>query len=117
MKATNLRVAFGSMFLVAVLAVAGCASVQIGTDFDLPTFVAKVQRGTTTKAAVKGWLGEPVSRGVEVDAQGRKFDQWTYYLGTGHAPSFQDTQFKNLQVKFDEHGVVQAYSWSGEMKK
>lgn len=93
---------------------AGCATAHIGHDFELGTFASRVQPGTTTKADVRDWLGDPVSTGVDVEPGGQRYEQWTYYFGSGRPPGFRDARFKMLQVKFGTGGVVRAYNWSGE---
>ncbi len=104
---------------IAAIAVAGglltgCAAAQIGHDFDLGTFSSRVEPGATRKADVRTWLGEPVSTGVDVEPGGQRYEQWTYYFGSGRPPGFRDAKFKLLQVKFDPAGVVRAYNWSGD---
>ncbi len=100
----------------ALLTLAGCASVQIGRDFDLAGFESKVERGVTTQAQVRGWLGAPNSIGVSVDPGGNKFTEWSYYYGAGRLPNVSGAKLKILQVKFDDRGVVRAYNWSAEAK-
>jgi len=91
-----------------------CASVTIGRDFDLRTFQTKVERGVTTQAQVRGWLGAPASTGANVDAGGERFDEWTYYYGAGRLPNMPDARLKILQLRFDRQGVLRSYNWSGE---
>ena len=93
-----------------------CGTVRMGQDFDLAAFAAKVQRGTTTQAEVRAWLGAPTGVGVSVETGGARYEQWTYYSGEGHLPSMADARLKVLQIKFDQAGVVRAYNWSGEQK-
>jgi hypothetical protein len=93
-----------------------CSTVRIGQDFDLAAFGSRVQRGTTTQADVRTWLGAPTGVGVCVEINGDRYEQWTYYQGEGHLPSMADARLKVLQIKFDQAGVVRAYNWSGEQK-
>lgn len=101
--------------LIAFLALflGGCSTVQLGSDFDLRAFESKVQRGTTTQAQVRGWLGTPTGNGVHVDTSGERYDEWTYYYGNGRLPDMVNAEFKLLQIKFDKNGVVRGYNWSG----
>ena len=97
---------------LCALAVAGCASVELGSPFDLQSFEASVQRGVTTRAQVQAWLGAPPSRGVDVESTGERFEQWTYYYGEGQLPRLGGSRWKSLQIRFDAGGVVRAYNWS-----
>ncbi len=103
------------LFLMAlsVLFLGACSTVQIGSDFDLRTFESRVQRGATTQAQVRGWLGAPTGNGVHVDTSGERYDEWTYYYGTGRLPDMGNAEFKTLQIKFDKSGMVRGYNWSG----
>jgi hypothetical protein len=101
---------------VAAIALSACASVELGRDFDLAAFDAKVARGVTTQTEVRSWLGAPVGVGAAVESSGERLQQWTYYRGEGRFPGMKDAQFKMLQIKFDERGVVRSYNWSGEGK-
>ena len=100
--------------MAATLLVAGCASVHVGQPFDLKAFEARVQRGVSTQADVREWLGAPAGRGVSVESSGERHEQWTYYHGTGRLPAMAEARLDVLQVKFDERGVVRAYNWSGD---
>lgn len=95
------------------LALAGCASVEIGSAFDLRPFETGVQRGVTNRTQVQAWLGAPASKGVAVDTSGQKFEEWTYYHGEGQLPRLSGAKLKILQIKFDSEGIVRAYNWSG----
>ena len=96
------------------LLLAGCGSFQIGGNFDLAAFEAKVERGKSTQGDVQRWLGNPDSRGVSVETDGARYTQWTYYYGTGNLSGPTNARVKLLQVKFDRAGVVRAYNWSGQ---
>lgn len=98
----------------ALLMLSACASVDVGRDFDFATFAARVQRGVTTQAEVRSWIGAPAGLGVSVESSGERYEQWTYYHGTGRLPGMADARFKVLQIKFDRRGAVLAYNWSGE---
>jgi len=101
-----------SLLLLPLLA--SCATVRVGQDFDLAAFDAKVVRGVTTQAEVRGWLGAPAGFGVSVEASGERYEEWNYYYGSVRIPRAKDTDVKVLQIKFDERGVVRAYNWSGQ---
>jgi hypothetical protein len=99
---------------VLLLLLSACASVEVGREFDLKAFDSRVQRGVTTRAEVRGWLGAPAGIGTSVEATGERHEQWTYYHGEGRFPRMSGAEFKMLQIKFDERGVVRAYNWSGD---
>lgn len=98
--------------LLLVLALAGCASVEIGSAFDLRLFEGGVKRGVTTRAQVQGWLGAPASKGIAVDTSGQRFEEWVYYHGEGQLARMSGAKLKILQIKFDSEGIVRAYNWS-----
>jgi hypothetical protein len=102
-------------YAIAVLLplLSACATVEVGREFDLKAFDAKVQRGVTTRAEVRAWLGAPSGTGTSVESTGDRHEQWTYYHGEGRFPGMKGTEFKMLQVKFDQRGVVRAYNWTG----
>ena len=96
-----------------VSAFAGCASVELGSAFDLRPFETGVQRGVTTRSQVQAWLGAPVSKGIAVESTGQRFEEWIYYHGEGQLPRLTEAKLKVLQIRFDADGVVRAYNWSG----
>jgi outer membrane protein assembly factor BamE (lipoprotein component of BamABCDE complex) len=104
--------------IVASLALllSACGTFQVGGNFDLATFEAKVERGKSTQADVQRWLGAPDSRGVSVETDGARYTQWTYYYGSGNLSGPTNARVKLLQVKFDRAGVVRAYNWSGQAR-
>jgi hypothetical protein len=97
-----------------LLFVSACTTVKVGRDFDISTFDSKVQRGVTTQADVRKWLGAPAGVGASVETSGERYEEWNYYYGTVRIPGAKDSQVKVLQIKFDQRGVVRAYNWSGE---
>lgn len=107
----NRRIA---LTLGAALAVPGCASVNIGKDFDLESFEERVTVGETQRTDVRRWLGEPVSTGQVVNSDGTRREEWTYYHGTGRLPRMENTQIKYLEIRFRADGTVDSYKWSGE---
>jgi len=94
--------------------VAGCATAQVGRDFAYGEFAARAKQGETTRAEVEEWLGAPAGRGLVLEADGSRNDQWSYYHGSAKLPSGSDTRFKLLQVKFNAAGNLLSYTWSGE---
>ncbi|MBI3575318.1 MAG: hypothetical protein HY083_06670 [Gammaproteobacteria bacterium] len=102
---------FMTVAVVAALLVA-CGTIRVGGDFDPKTFETRVQRGATTQAQVREWLGAPNGSGVTVQTDGERYDEWTYYYGEGHI-SGGDARLKMLQIKFDKSGTVRGYNWSG----
>lgn len=104
----------GVLIGAGALLLAACGTAQIGRDFDMNSFESRVERGATTKAQVRAWLGAPNNTGVAVNEAGERSDEWTYFFGRGSLPQMSDTSFKYLQVRFDAGGKVRSYSWSGE---
>ena len=104
------------LVIPVLLLLSACASVDVGREFDLATFAARVQRGVTTQAEVRTWLGAPAGVGIAVESGGERYEQWTYYHGEGRFPGMADARFKVLQIKFDQRGAVLAYNWSGERR-
>lgn len=100
----------------ALIALGGCATVQLGHPFDLNTFDTQVQRGATTASQVQQWLGPPSSTGVDVETSGERYQQWTYYYGNGKLNHMSQAEFKMLQIKFDQQGVVRGYNYSSPAK-
>lgn len=103
-----------ALLSAGALLLAACGTAQIGRDFDIKSFETRVERGVTTKAQVRAWLGAPTNAGVAVSDTGEHSDEWTYVFGRGSLPQMSDTSFKYLQVRFDTEGKVRSYSWSGE---
>lgn len=99
---------------IAILAtlLAACNTIRVGTDFEPKTFETRVQRGVTTQAQVREWLGAPNGSGITVQTDGERYDEWTYYYGEGQV-SGGDARLKILQIKFDRNGTVRGYNWSG----
>lgn len=106
----------GVLSALFLITLASCSTIQIGRDFDVRVFESKVQRGMTTQAQVRGWLGAPNSTGIAVDTNGERFDEWIYYYGVGQLPNSADARLKMLQIKFNQKGFVQGYNWSDERK-
>lgn len=102
----------GAGAALLMLVVGACSTVQVGRDFDVRNFEAKVVRGRTTEAQVRDWLGPPSSTGVEVQANGERFNRWLYYYGEGKLPRMSSAHLKMLEIEFSQEGVVSAYNWS-----
>lgn len=100
--------------LPALLALSACATVNVGREFDLQGFRDQARQGATTRAEVRAWLGAPAGAGMSVEASGERYEQWTYYHGTGRIPGMRDARFRILQMKFDPQGRLRAWNWSGE---
>ncbi len=103
-----------ALLSAGALLLAACGTAQIGRDFDIKSFESRVERGVTTKAQVRAWLGAPNNAGVAVNETGARSDEWTYFFGRGSLPQMSDTSFKYLQIRFDAEGKVRSFSWSGE---
>lgn len=113
MKFTGMRVVHLVVVAAGFALVSACSSVTVGNNFDLKAFTSKIQRGTTSQAQVRGWLGAPTGMGQVVDVNGQIYEEWSYYFASGRLPNLPDLEVKILQVKFDKHGTVQGYNWSG----
>jgi hypothetical protein len=98
--------------LVIFMLLAACGTIQVGNDFELNRFESRVQRGVTTKAQVKAWLGNPGSTGVVVESSGQRLQKWTYYYGSGDVAGRKRAKLKYLEVQFDRDDRVIAYNWS-----
>jgi outer membrane protein assembly factor BamE (lipoprotein component of BamABCDE complex) len=93
--------------LAAAVVMASCASVfQFGRDFPSPKPGAEIKNGATTKADLLRMFGEPGQTGMKDGDQ-----TWTWYYGkkgTGKEPD----RSKQLDVTFNEGGIVKSYSFS-----
>jgi hypothetical protein len=82
----------------------GCLS--IGAEFPTPT-VETIKTGVTTTAELKERFGAPTQVGIEDGDQ-----TWTWvYVRAGASRTLS----KQLHVKFDERGVVKAYSYTSNL--
>ncbi len=95
-----------------VFFLAACGTVNVGQDFAVNVFEAKVERGISTRDQVRAWLGTPTSTGVSMDKDGERLEDWTYYHASGKLPDMSGAKVKFLQVTFDAQGIVRSYSWS-----
>jgi len=100
--------------LAFLLPLAGCATVDLGEDFDLEVFEERVAVGETRRTEVRRWLGESMSTGQMVNSDGIRLEEWTYYHATGRLPGLKDAQLKYLEVRFRPEGTVDSYEWNGE---
>lgn len=104
--------AFSVSLICLSLAACGTVQVHAGRDFDMRAFENKVERGVSTQNQVRAWLGAPTGTGVNVDTNGERFDEWTYYFASGKLPDMAGAKVKTLQIKFDKQGIVRGYNWS-----
>jgi hypothetical protein len=100
------------VLVLSSLILSACASIEVGTPFDLQRFESHVQRGVTTESMVRAWLGAPGGTGVGVDADGTRYTKWTYYYGHGSMSGGEAPQIRYLEVQFDAGEKVRAYNWS-----
>ncbi len=98
--------------LCLVLLLSACGTFQVGRDFDVGVFAAKIEQGVTTQAQVKSWLGEPAGVGISVEPGGERLDEWDYYYAQGQMQDMSTAKLKILQIKFDKQGKVRSYNWS-----
>ncbi len=100
------------LILSFVLLLGACGTVQVGHDFDVGVFAAKIEQGSTTQAQVRSWLGEPAGVGISMETDGERLDQWSYYYAEGQMQDMSSAKMKLLQIKFDKQGKVRSYNWS-----
>jgi len=101
-----------TVILLSIFLFSACSTVKLGRDFDVGVFAAKIERGVTTQSMVRTWLGEPISVGVSLAADGERFDEWVYYFAEGKVTDMSTAKVKILQVKFDKDNKVRGYNWS-----
>jgi outer membrane protein assembly factor BamE (lipoprotein component of BamABCDE complex) len=101
-----------SIIVLSLLLLSACNTVKVGRDFDAGVFAAKLERGVTTQAQIRSWLGEPTSVGVSLATDGESFDEWDYYYAEGELTDMSTAKVKILQIKFDKAGKVRGYNWS-----
>lgn len=89
---------------VSLLFSAGCATMNAGYDFPSDQ-VKNIQIGQTTKEEVRTTFGEPWRTGLE-----NGHETWTY--GKYTYKGFQETDAKDLVVRFTEKGIVESYTFS-----
>ncbi|PWT74681.1 MAG: hypothetical protein C5B46_03660 [Proteobacteria bacterium] len=108
---------FRRVFAVLALTafIAGCANAVVGREFDYGRFSSQVRVNETDLSQVRALLGEPSGKGLVVEADGTRYDQWTYYYGNGSLNSPEKARFKLLQIRFDPAGKVASYNWSGDL--
>lgn len=100
------------MGVLAAMLLSACSTVMMGRDFELSAFAAKVERGVTTQAQVRAWLGEPTSMGFNMGSDGERLEEWAYFYGSGELSGGGPVRVKVLQVKFDKQDKVHSYNWS-----
>lgn len=88
--------------LVAVLTLAGCATV--GKDFATHN-VEDIAIGETTRSDIQALFGEPWRTGVE---DGKR--TWTY--GKYRWSAFGDAETTDLVVRFNDDGTVSSYVYN-----
>lgn len=111
----NTKSVLGSAILgLALVFGSGCATVQIGHDFDPVKFDAWVKKGTTTQAEVQEFLGAPTSIGAVVEHDGTRYNRWLYYYGKSKVHKLGEAKLKMLEVRFDLQQKVDSYNWSAE---
>ena len=98
--------------LVLFSLLSACSTVQIGQDFNVQAFEEIASMAEMSKAQVKNLLGEPKGKGIAVEADGERLDEWVYFYGTGQLPAMSDTTIKMLQIRFDKSGMIRSYNWS-----
>jgi len=100
------------VLLLAAVLLSACSTVKVGRDFDLTGFTARIERGVTTQADVRSWLGAPASTGTSLGTDGQRYEEWGYFFGEGSLNDASNARLKQLQIKFDTDGRVRGYNWS-----
>jgi len=100
------------VIVLATVLLSACNTVKIGRDFDLTAFTARIERGVTTQADVRGWLGDPESTGVNIGTDGQRYEEWTYFFAIGRLTDTGNAQLKQLLIKFGSDGKVRGYNYS-----
>jgi len=91
--------------LTVVLLLTGCVSV--GREFQTPT-QEMIKNGITTKVELIQRFGSPSQVGIE---NGDQTWTWVYVRAGGLGQPLS----KELHVKFDDRGVVKAYSYTSSL--
>ena len=91
--------------LTVVLLLTGCVSV--GREFPTPT-QETIKNGITTKVELIQRFGSPSQVGIE---NGDQTWTWVYVRAGGLGQPLS----KELHVKFDDRGVVKAYSYTSSL--
>ncbi|MFK5950283.1 MAG: hypothetical protein QM500_16105 [Methylococcales bacterium] len=102
--------------LLIVMLLAGCSSIQVGRDFDTQNFESIAKVGKTTKAQVLDKMGSPKSKGVSLNREAERLQEWVYFYATGKLIGMDDAQLKILQIRFDKNGIMRSYNWSNSNK-
>lgn len=100
------------IIFLSVFLLSACGTFQVGRDFDVGVYSAKIEQGATTQAQVRSWLGEPAGVGISLEPDGERLDQWSYYYAEGQMQDMSTAKMKLLQIKFDKQGKVRSYNWS-----
>lgn len=100
------------VIVLAAVLLSGCSTVRIGRDFDLTAFTARVERGATSQAEVRSWLGDPESTGVNLGVDGQRYEEWGYFHAEGRLGDTGNARLKQLQIKFGSDGKVRGYNYS-----
>lgn len=86
---------------LATLALAGCASTSQGRKFD-DSYVAKIQKGKTSKAQIREAFGEPVSVSRSSD-----LETWTYSYSDAYGRGYvQAATFGLVRQKSDDQMLM-----------
>lgn len=101
-----------SILVLLTVLLSACNTVRIGRDFDLTAFTARIERGVTSQAEVRSWLGDPESTGVNLGTDGQRYEEWTYFFAVGRLTDTGNAQLKQLQIKFGSDGKVRGYNYS-----
>ena len=83
---------------------AGCANYNVGYDFPADQ-VRNIQTGKTSKEEIRRTFGEPWRVGLENGQE-----TWTY--GKYRYKGLQETDAKDLVVRFTEQDIVESYTFS-----
>ena len=98
--------------LVVVLALSGCAGLQVGREFPSPE-AAQIKVDVTDKTRLLTLFGEPYQVGIDNGDQ-----TWRWFYAQRNVSA---TVSKDLSVRFNANGTVRSYSFTSnfpeDMKK
>ena len=95
--------------LASFLVLGGCASV--GRDFD-ETKVEQIRKGTTTRAEIEQWFGQPNDRAPVEQPNGGVL-RYTYKYGKASWGGMSSSA-KALVVEFDANDIVVDHAYSSQ---
>lgn len=103
---------FLCIVLLAVSTMSPVSCATVGRDFDT-THVSDVETGSTDKAQVREWFGEPTQTVTLTDQATGGVERWVYSYAYSSWGGMSTTG-KAFVVDFDENGTVVDHAYSQE---